>query len=216
MILLGLAVAAAVVDWIAVWRDGSRARLVERFAKPAVLVLLLLATLTWPMAPGASLAVRGLLVLALAASLAGDVLLLPPGRLLPGLVAFLVGHVAYALAFAQLGGSVVWLLAGVAIATGVVLTVGRRLVAAARLSRMSGPVAVYLAAISAMAIAATRTGIPAAILGAWMFVASDAMLGFGQFVIGAGPDGRAPRRLRMGVITTYHVGQVLLVLALVA
>jgi hypothetical protein len=41
------------------------------------------------------------------------------------------------------------------------------------------------------------------------------MLGYGQFVVGMGADGRAPRPLRMGVIITYHTGQALLLLALV-
>jgi alkylglycerol monooxygenase len=212
--LLGLAVLAAVVDWVAVWFEGLRWRAVERIAKPAVLVLLLVGALAWPLPAEASASVRTLLVVALAASLAGDVLLLPPGRLLPGLVAFLVGHVAYAFAFAQFEGSAAWLLAGIVAAVGVGLTAGRRLVAAARPSGMAGPVAAYLAVISAMAIAATRTGMPAAIVGAWLFVASDAMLGYGQFVAGTGRDGRSPRLLRMGVITTYHVGQLLLVLSL--
>jgi uncharacterized membrane protein YhhN len=214
-VFLALAAVAAVVDWVAVWADGSRARLVERVAKPAVLVLLLLAAMTWPWQEDSDPLVRALLVVALAASLAGDVLLLPPGWLLPGLVAFLVGHVAYAVAFAQLDGSTPWLLVGIGIALGVVLTAGRRLVAAARPGGMAGPVAAYLAVISGMAIAATRTGEPLAIAGAWLFVASDAMLGYGQFVVGTGADGRTPRPLRMGVIVTYHVGQALLLLALV-
>jgi uncharacterized membrane protein YhhN len=80
---------------------------------------------------------------------------------------------------------------------------------------MAGPVAAYLAVISVMAIAATRTGLPVAIIGAWLFMASDALLGYGQFVVAKAADGRAPRPLRMGVITTYHGGQILLVLALV-
>ncbi len=212
-VLLGLAALAAAVDWAAVWAEGSRARLIERVAKPAVLGLLLLASMTWPWADS-DVVVRALLVVALAASLIGDVLLLPPGRLLPGLIAFLVAHLAYALAFARLDGSPAWLLAGIAMAGIVAVTVGRRLVAAARPRGMSGPVAVYLAAISAMAIVATRTGIPVAIVGAWLFVASDALLGWGQFVVGRDEAGRAPRPLRMGVITTYHVGQLLLVVAL--
>jgi uncharacterized membrane protein YhhN len=212
---LALAAIAAILDWAAVWTDGPRARRIERVAKPAVLVLLLLAAMTWPWREGSDILVRTLLVTALAASLVGDVLLLPPGRLLPGLIAFLVGHVAYALAFAQLDGSALWLLAGIVAAVAVGLTAGRRLVAAARPRGMAGPVAAYLAVISAMAITATRTGDPLAIVGAWLFVASDAMLGYGQFVVGRAADGRAPRPLRMGVITTYHVGQALLLLALV-
>jgi uncharacterized membrane protein YhhN len=213
--LVALAVVAALVDWAAVFSGGQRARLVERLAKPAVLLLLLLAALVWPLPAASPVVVRALLVVALAASLAGDVLLLPPGRLLPGLVAFLVGHLAYTLAFVQVGGTLPWLLAGLLIAVVVVLALGRRLVAAAGPAGMGLPVAVYLAVISAMAIAATSSGIPAAVVGAWLFVASDAMLGWGQFVTGLDAEGRAPRRLRIGVITTYHVAQVLLVLALV-
>ena len=55
-----------------------------------------------------------------------------------------------------------------------------------------------------------------AVLGAWLFVASDAMLGWGEFVVGRLADGRSRGgpRLRLGVITTYHFAQVLLVLAL--
>jgi uncharacterized membrane protein YhhN len=214
-LVVALVAIAAVLDWVAVWFDGTLARRVERVAKPSVLALLLLAALAWPVADGSPPLVRPLLVAALAASLAGDILLLPPGRLLPGLVAFLLGHIVYTLAFVQLDGSTPWLLAGIAMASALALTLGRRLVAAARPSHMAGPVAVYLAAICVMAITATRTGIPAAVLGAWLFVASDAMLGLGQFVVGTGTDGRVPRPLRMGVITTYHVGQVLLVVALV-
>jgi len=213
--LLALAAAAAVADWVVVWFDGPRWRMLERGLKPSVMLLLLLTALAWPLPSGSSVLVRALLVVALLASLAGDFLLLPPGRLKAGLVAFLVGHIAYALAFAQLDGSALWLLAGIVAAVALGLTAGRRLVAAARSRGMAGPVAAYLAVISAMAIAATRTGLPLAIIGAWLFMASDALLGYGQFVVAKAADGRAPRPLRMGVITTYHVGQILLVLALV-
>ncbi len=66
-----------------------------------------------------------------------------------------------------------------------------------------------------MAVAATRTGLPAAILGAWLFVASDAMLAWGRF---RAPPPRSPRgsaSLRVAVMVTYHTGQLLLLLALV-
>ena len=102
---------------------------------------------------------------------------------------------------------------GVAGAVLVATTVGRRLVRAADGRRMAVPVALYLLVICVMAIAATRTGMPAAILGAWLFVASDAMLGWGEFVV-AEPTARDARRLRLGVIASYHLAQLLLVLAL--
>ena len=227
--LLGIAAIAAAVDWVAVWFDGPRARWVERVAKPAVLLALIFVAVVWPVpsvppdgaAGGATAAVASVrlwLIVALVLSLAGDVLLLPGGRFIGGLVAFLLAHVAYLVAFAQLPGSVAWLVGGIVVALLVGATVGRVVVAAASRAGLGVPVAVYLLAICAMAVAATRTGIPAAIAGAWLFVASDAMLGWGRFRAPApaspAASARGEARLRLSVIVTYHVGQVLLVLAL--
>jgi uncharacterized membrane protein YhhN len=108
-----------------------------------------------------------------------------------------------------------WLVVGVVLAGVLVGTVGRVLVGAARRVGLAAPVAVYLVAICGMAIAATRTGLPAAILGAWLFVASDTMLAWGRFKAPASGSTRGAARLRVAVIVTYHVGQVLLVAALV-
>jgi uncharacterized membrane protein YhhN len=179
-----------------------------------VLTALLGAALVWPATPGDGEAVRPWLIAALAASLAGDVLLLGSGRFVAGLVAFLVAHLAYLVAFAQLPGSAPWAVAGVVIAAIVAATMGRVLLAAAGRSGLAAPVAVYLVAICGMAIAATRTGLPAAILGAWLFVASDAMLAWGRVVAPSSASPRGAARLRVAVMVTYHVGQVLLLLAL--
>jgi uncharacterized membrane protein YhhN len=212
--LLAVALVAAVVDWAAVWTGGARSRAVERVAKPLVLLALLGVALTWPVDTG-GIGVRPWLVVALAASLAGDVLLLPPGRFVGGLVAFLVAHLAYLGAFLQVPGEPSWLVAGVVVASILVLTVGRLLVAAASRVGLGAPVAIYLLAICAMAVAATRTGLPAAILGAWLFVASDSMLGWSRFKAAASWPERGPAALRVAVMVTYHTGQVMLVLALV-
>ena len=91
------------------------------------------------------------------------------GRFVPGLVAFLLAHLAYLGAFLLTGGDAAWLVAGLAIALAVVGTVGRALVRAARAAGLGGPVTLYLGAITVMAVAATRTGEPAAIAGAWLF-----------------------------------------------
>ncbi|HEY5434457.1 MAG TPA: lysoplasmalogenase family protein [Candidatus Limnocylindrales bacterium] len=213
--LLGIAAGAAMVDWIAVWLDGPRSRAVERVAKPLALTALLAAAIAWPVGAADSAAVRPWLVAALAASLAGDVLLLAPGRFIAGLVAFLVAHVAYLVAFAQLPGSVPWFVVGVVLAGVVVATVGWAMLAAARQLGLGAPVAVYLVAICGMAIAATRTGLPTAILGAWLFVASDAMLAWGRFRTPSAGSPRGSAGLRVAVMVTYHVGQVLLFVALV-
>jgi len=204
------AIAAALVDWIAVFKGGTRWIRVERVAKPLVPALLAIGVLAWPEASMAVPGVRPWIVIALVASLVGDVLLLPPGRLTGGLVAFLVAHLAYLAAFVQLPGSVPWLVAGLVVAVVVAATAGRALVLAARGAGLAAPVAAYLVVICAMAVAATRTGMPAAVAGAWLFVTSDTLLGWGTF------RGADSRNRRVAVIVTYHLAQLLLVLALLA
>jgi uncharacterized membrane protein YhhN len=214
---LAIAAIAAVVDWVAVWVGGRNGRRVERIAKPAVMVALLAAAVQAHAWTPEAQAARPWLILGLVASLVGDVLLLPPGRFVPGLLAFRVTHLAYLVAFLQLPGEVPWVVVGIAGTAILVLTVGRVLVRAAARVGLAGPVAAYLVAITLMAVAATRTGEPAAISGAWLFVASDAMLGWGRL--------RAPepglvrgggRTQRTAVMVTYHLGQMLIVLALLA
>jgi len=208
--LVCIAAVAAVVDWVAVFADLPG---VERVAKPLVLVSLLVASVVLvPVGSG----VRPWLSIALAASLAGDVLLLPPGRFVPALVAFMVAQLAYLVVFVQLPGSPVWLVLGIALAFGLVLTVGHEIVEGARKARLELAVGVYLAAICGMAITATRTGIPLAALGAWLFVASDATLGWDRFAARPASSPREARLRRLAVMVTYHLGQVLLVVALAA
>jgi uncharacterized membrane protein YhhN len=212
---LAIAATAAVVDWAAVWVGGATGRRVERIAKPAVIVALLAAALLAHAWTPEAQAARPWLVLGLIASLAGDVLLLPPGRFVPGLVAFLAAHLAYLVAFLQLPGEVPWLVIGIVGAAILVLTVGRVLVRAATRVGLAGPIAAYLGAITLMAVAATRTGEITAITGAWLFVASDAMLGWGRLRTPApGMPRGGGRALGTAVMVTYHLGQGLIVLAL--
>jgi uncharacterized membrane protein YhhN len=186
---------------------------VERVAKPATLIALVaLAVVT----PARTPAVQPWLVAALVLGLLGDVLLLPPGRLAGGLAAFLLGHVAYLVAFLALPlGS--WGAAGGAVAGfAVIAFVGREIVQAARPSGLHVAVGCYLAAICVMAMVATATLVPALIVGAWLFVSSDAMLGWGEFVVAGRSEGRSRGgpRLRLGVIVTYHLAQGLLAVGL--
>jgi uncharacterized membrane protein YhhN len=212
---LTIAAIAAVIDWVAVWVGGTTGRRVERIAKPAVMVALLVAAVQADAWTPEAQAARPWLVLGLIASLAGDVLLLPPGRFVPGLLAFLAAHLAYLVAFLQLPGEVPWLVIGIAGAATLVLSVGRVLVRAASRVGLAGPVTAYLVAITLMAVAATRTGDVVAIAGAWLFVASDAMLGWGRFHEPQPglPRGRG-RTQRVAVMVTYHLGQGVIVLAL--
>ena len=131
-------------------------------------------------------------------------------RFIPGLVAFLLAHIAYTV------GLVVapdWSWSGVrgcarcvALLAG---TVGVQIVRAARRSKpMLGPaVTAYLLAISVMFCAAAATGNWFAIVGAALFVASDSVLGWRQFVGSA-------RWMPVTIMVTYHLGQAGLVASL--
>jgi uncharacterized membrane protein YhhN len=201
----------AVVDWIAIARDGRR---LERLAKPGVMALLIVAVIL--AGPGSS-AVRWLLIGALAASLAGDWLLLPPvttGRFTAGLAAFLAAHVGY-LAVFLLGDLQAGPAALGALAAGVLLvTAGRPILAGARRVGLGGPVVAYFGAICLMAIAATASGSAPAMAGAWLFVASDTLLGSDRFAAPPAVTRSAAAHRRLAVIVTYHAAQVLLTVAI--
>lgn len=204
--LAGVAVVLAVVDWTAVVVERTSVRWV---AKPGTLLALV----------GVALAVdpfddaiRTWMVIGLVLSLAGDVFLLLPGRgFVPGLVSFLLGHVAYVMAMQQAPRSVPWTLVGLLVVAAGVAVVGRRIVGAVRAGparALAGPVVAYLVVISAMVVSAAGTAAPWAIGGALLFYASDATLAWNRFV----------EPLRWGplaVMVTYHLGQAGLVAWLV-
>jgi uncharacterized membrane protein YhhN len=216
--LLALAAVAAVVDWIAVARDDTR---LEYGAKPAVLALLMAAAAVLPDAHTDLVDRKWWFVAALAFCLLGDVLLMLPRDLfVPGLLAFLVGHLLFIVgllqppsppgtppfAFSTTGLVVASL---VAVAYGVVpATLIFRALARDGTSPLIGPVAVYLLAILTMAVLAANVGSPVAAVGAALFVVSDTVLALNRFV----------RPLPFGnvaVHVTYHLAQGLLVLSLV-
>ena len=80
--------------------------------------------------------------------------------------------------------------------------------AAATDRALAAPVTAYLAVISAMVVSALGVGAFFAVAGALLFYASDAVLGWTRFV------SDFPRS-RVVVMTTYHLGQAGLVLALI-
>lgn len=212
--------AFAVADWWAVSQRGGRARL-EYLAKPATLLALLVtAALVNP--PAGEGVMRAWFVPALALCLAGDVLLMLPGErrlaFAGGLGAFLGAHVCFlvglAVARATLGaalvaGAVLALLAAAPIGA-VLRGVARRLGAA-----MVGPVAVYVAALVAMAGAAWSAALarhpagtdPLLAVGGTLFVVSDTLLAVDRFV-------RSLPRAKLAVHVTYHLAVVALVVAL--
>lgn len=203
--LIAATLVVAVADW---WAVATDRRPVEYVLKPATMVVLIAAALALddPVADAA----RWFLVVGLVCSLAGDVfLMLDEKWFIPGLVSFLLGHVAYVVALVQFPLTP-WA-GGVAAALVIVaaVVIGTRIVRGAgeRDARLQLPVMAYLTVISLMVVAAGATAVPFAIAGATLFYASDGLLGWNRFV-GPLPAGR------LGVMTTYHLGQVGLVLAL--
>jgi uncharacterized membrane protein YhhN len=216
--LVGLAAAAAVVDWVAVARNDTR---LEYAAKPAVLALLTAAAAVLPDAHTDLVDRRWWFVAALACCLIGDVLLMLPRDLfVPGLVAFLVGHVLFIVGLLQPPsppGSPPFAFSatGLLVASAVALAVGA--VPAALIfrslirdgtGRLLVPVAIYLVAILTMAVLAANVGNPAAAVGAALFVVSDSVLALNRFV-------RPIPHGDVAVHVTYHLAQGLLVLSLV-
>jgi uncharacterized membrane protein YhhN len=203
-ILVGVAGVAAVTDWIAVARE---AKPVEYVAKPLTLVALIGVALSLD---PASSGVRVAFVVALVFSLAGDVFLMVRRDLfVAGLASFLCAHLAYLLGFVVGSGSADELLVGAAVTLAVAGPLGVRLVRAVRRTApaLVAPVAAYVAAIAAMVAAATAWGDTLAVIGAWLFFASDALIGEARFV-------RPIDRGALAIIVTYHVGQGALVLSL--
>lgn len=204
-LLLAIAAAVAVGDWIAV---AAGAKLPEYVLKPLTMVVLILAALELDPSSDAA---RGALVVGLVLSLAGDVLLmLPVDLFVAGLAAFLAAHVAYVVALWLLGVSGGGLLVGLVVVALGALLVGRRIVAGAAATdrALVAPVTAYLAVISAMVVSALGVGAFVAVLGALLFYASDAVLGWTRFV------SDFPRS-RVMVMITYHLAQASLVLALI-
>ncbi|QKE84345.1 lysoplasmalogenase [Arthrobacter sp. NEB 688] len=203
-----LTAALALADW---WAVGTRRPGVERWAKPAVMVDLLAVAL----AAGALDHPAGpALVAALVLGGVGDVFLLGDSepRFVAGLAAFLVGHLAYVVAFVRDGLDHPALAAVGAATVLVALAAGRRILPAAARdggAPLGSAVAVYMLVIAAMAVTGWATGHPLVAAGVTLFVVSDTLLALDRFV--------APRpRARLAVIVTYHAAQALIVAGLLA
>jgi uncharacterized membrane protein YhhN len=205
--LWGLVAGFAVLDWYAVWRGQRR---LEWLAKPFTMVALIGAA--WSMGAPDTTSGRWLLA-ALALGLLGDVALLSDSepRFLAGLTAFLLGHLALVAAFLPIGPqSLAAALPGVALVALLVVVVGRPVLVATRReggAGLAGAVAAYMLVIGAMVVTAWGTARGLVALGASVFMVSDAVLAHARFV-------RPWPRSRIVVMTTYHLGQVLIVLGL--
>jgi uncharacterized membrane protein YhhN len=198
----------AVGDWLA--KARSR-RALEYFCKPATLVALIVAAGALDPATDAHTR-RVWFVAALICSLTGDVLLMLPSDLfVPGLAAFLVGHLCYLVGFWTHGPSAIALVIAVVVVVAVVAPLGRRILAsivrAGQPGELRVAVAAYMAVISAMLATALATGNVLAAAGAVFFVASDSMIAWDRFV-------RRFAWAPVAIMVTYHVGQAGLVASL--
>jgi uncharacterized membrane protein YhhN len=209
------------LDWIAVYAHHTRWQLLT---KACALIALLVWVIYWIPASAFGRIPGGLLIAALGASLAGDILLgLPRERFLPGLIAFLVAHIAYIVALQPLpvpSAPSSYIVLFVLLAVGSRLF--RRLEQGLRLQRREAlrpAVAIYAVVISLMLLAALLTLIrgneawppQTALLvgiGALLFYISDAVLAWNRFV-------SPVRRGRLWVRVSYHLGQLGLAAGLV-
>ena len=163
----------------------------------------------------------GLVHPALGLSLVGDVfLMLPSDRFVPGLVAFLLAHVCYIVAFTPSApplGPTIAVLSVAAVASRILFARVRRGLLEGGHRDLVLPVTVYVVAVSLTWVSAVvtlwRPGFPStaasfAAVGATLFTRSDGMIGWDRFV-------GHRRWLPVAIVVTYHVGQSALVLSLV-
>jgi uncharacterized membrane protein YhhN len=212
-VLLALAFIAAVADWAVVARGRQVA---EYIAKPATMIFLF-AWLCFSTGLGGFTLWFGLGVLF---SLIGDVfLMLPDGNkwFIPGLVAFLLAHVAYIVGFniplPEFGSFTLVPAALIAVpAMWLYRRIARGLVEKGQ-DRLRIPVLIYTVVISIMLLSAVTTlfrrdwiTLPAVLvsLGAALFFVSDAILAWNRFVTPI-------KNGRLMNLSTYHIGQMALI-----
>jgi uncharacterized membrane protein YhhN len=161
-----------------------------------------------------------LLIAALVLSAIGDACLAQEGEhwFLAGLASFLVGHIAYVALFWTTGGGLAEILSqpsrivialSLAAAIALILT---RLWPAIE-TGMRPPVALYCAAILAMGVSSLSELGPTVVAGALLFMASDALLAAGRFLVAPEDDRQA--WIRPLVWTLYYAAQLVLTLSFV-
>ena len=194
-----IAALAAAADWTAVHTDRPR---LETVAKPTVMIGLIGLAATSDLAPSS---VRPWILAALVLGLVGDLALLPQiDRFIVGLGSFLVGHLAYVIAFVLMWNATPWLIVGALGACGLIAGYGRPIEQSIRGSALRLPVIAYMAVTCVVILAGAGTGRWIIVGGALAFALSDGLLGSNRFVVAA-PD----RRVWVHVL--YHSGQAAIV-----
>ena len=201
--LLGVALVLSALDWVAVAR---RTRPLEYVCKPAA-ALAFLATAT-ALDPASS-ASRAWCCVALGLCVVGDVFLMVPRDLfLPGLAAFAVAQVCFAVSFALQDPTPLRLVIAVVLVLPGMVVLTRRFVGAVAPggNRSIVPALVlYITVISAMVVSALAGGTVAGVVGALLFLSSDSLIAEQRFV-----TMRSWQPL--AIIVTYHLALAGLVL----
>jgi len=196
-VLLAALAIAAVVDWVAVARSQ---RDIETLAKPAFMVILI--ALAWLLHADAVSYGQQLLDEDDHEGRLGHLLLGESTRaFLGGLVAFLLGHVAYIAAFRRVpSADPIWV--GVVVVTlAVAFVLWARLIPTMQRSwRDGGPLVLYAVVIGLMAALGWATGHLLIAIGGTLFLLSDAVLAYDRFE-------RPVPHGRLIVHVTYHLAQ---------
>ena len=212
--LIGFALIIAAADWFAV---AKKWKLLEYFAKPGVIVLLII----WLVINEGYQGPTKFFLIGLIFSLAGDIfLMLPDEKFLAGLISFLIAHLAYIRGFTISGvaisttGFVIIFLVGL-VGFGVLMRILNGLKAHHQ-EKLRFPVIIYATVICIMLVSALYTLLvpspvwnlyPAILvsIGAILFFISDLTLAWNKFV----------HRVTHGgllIIITYHLAQITITL----
>lgn len=210
-VLLIVTVVIAAADWVAVARKQHR---VELVAKPLTLIVLIAATGFADTGQAKPWLMAGLVL-----GLLGDVFLMfsdesarsADSAFLAGLGSFLLGHLAYLVAFTRHGLHGWQMLAGALVVGGVSALTVPHVLQGARAhggTPLAAAVGGYAAALGAMTILGFGTAAVATAVGALLFLLSDTTIARQRFV---SPMLRGP----LIIIVTYHLGQILIVAGLI-
>nr|WP_237534263.1 lysoplasmalogenase [Streptomyces sp. SID3343] len=201
LLVLVLASLLAVADWVAVARERIP---LARLLGPAVICALVVVVWSFDDVDGAW---RALFSVALALSLVRDVL--APRWFAGAVVASLFAHVVYVVGFQRMGWSWLWAAAGIVVVLLAAGAYAAHVVTGVRATSplYTGTVVLYVGVVSLMVVAAAGTGRPTAVAGAFLFYASDTLVGWNRF---RAPTPYAP----VLIAVAYHLAQMLLVLSL--
>jgi alkylglycerol monooxygenase len=186
---------------------------VHQVFKPLTLLLLMSLVAAQARAPGDSRQLKSLLLAALLASLAGDVLLMLPGNyFIPGLAAFLVAHLFYIVLLQRSAAPAQWFPSRIALAATLVYGTAMYVVLwpGLRGPVLAGAVAVYVVVIALMAAQALgraavlhNRAATLVALGACFFMLSDTLLALNRFV-------QPLPMVGLWVLGTYYIAQIMI------